>query len=134
MDITPLQATGSHFRDAGMSAPACSPGLLVESLTCITTAATWVSCTFLSRGNMLGKPTVHNSWEVASVSGKPEPCANTTRNRPRSPASRGCQSVLAFRTKQELLAAEALRFEQVNRHVNGIASARTFIQPSSLST
>src|SRR5438876_7982177 len=99
-------------------------------LTCITTGGMWACSTSSSTANMLAKPTAHNSWEVASASGRPEPCANTTRSRSRSPANKGCQSVLVFRTKRgQLAGACAQRFEQVSKHVNGIANARTFIQP-----
>src|SRR6266702_5895642 len=67
MGIAHLQETGSRFRDAGTSVPACSRDSGAASLTCITTAAMWVCSTSLSRGNMLGKPTAHNSWEVEEV-------------------------------------------------------------------
>src|SRR5260370_30612649 len=67
MGIALLQATGSHFRDAGMCVPACSRDWRAGSSMCITTVAMWVSCTFLSRGNMLGKPTAHNSWGAVEV-------------------------------------------------------------------
>lgn len=64
--------------------------------------------------------------------GKPEPCANTTRSSVISPVNKGCQSALAFRTKQELLAvAEVQRFVKSSKAVNGIANARTFIQQKS---
>jgi hypothetical protein len=44
--------------------------------------------------------------------------------------NKGYQSVLAFRTKRgQHAVAEAQRFEQVNRPVNGIANAQTFIPP-----
>jgi hypothetical protein len=50
-----------------------------------------------------------------------------------SPVNKGCPFVLVFRTKHGLPAvAAAQRFEQVNRHVNGIANAQTFIPPSFL--
>ncbi len=66
--------------------------------------------------------------------GKPESCTNMTRCRPRSPASKGERSALAFRTKRGRHAnAEAQRFEQVSKAVNGIASGRIFIQPKCLS-
>jgi len=49
--------------------------------------------------------------------------------------NKGCQSALAFRTKQELLAVAAVqRFGQVSKRVNGIANAKTFIQQKSRST
>src|SRR5258708_2080285 len=134
MGIACKTVTDSRFRVAGMFAPDYSHDCGAVSLTCITTGGTWACSTSSSAANMLAKPTAHNSWEVASASGKPEPCANTTRSKPRSPANKGCQSVLVFRTKQELLAAaEAQRFEQVSKRVNGIANARTFIQPKWLS-
>jgi hypothetical protein len=83
-------------------------------------------------GEYVGEAYCPQLMGAASVSGKPEPCANTTRSRPRSPASKGCQSALAFRTKQGLLAAaEAQRFEQVSKRVNGTVNARTFIPPKS---
>src|SRR5260370_39336446 len=121
MGIAPLQETGSRFRDAGMSAPACSRDFRAESSIYIMTAATWACSIFLSGGNMLGKPTAHNSWGAASVSGKLEPFANTTRTTPGSTAIRGCQSVLAFMTKQELLpVAEAMRIEEVSKRVKRV--------------
>src|SRR5437667_7189842 len=53
------------------------------------------------------------------------------RNRPESPANKGCPLVLVFRTKHGRHAvAAAQRFAQVNRPVNGIANAATFILPS----
>src|SRR6266700_8437091 len=55
------------------------------------------------------------------------------RNRPESPANKGCPLVLVFRTKHGRHAvAAAQRFAQVNRPVNGIANAATFILPSFL--
>jgi hypothetical protein len=49
--------------------------------------------------------------------------------------NKGCQSALAFRTKQELHAvAEVRRFAQVSKRVNGISNAKRFIQQKSPST
>jgi hypothetical protein len=48
--------------------------------------------------------------------------------------NKGCQSALVFRTKRgQCAVAEAQRFEQVSKPVNGIANAKTFIQPKWLS-
>lgn len=79
---------------------------------------------------MLAKPTAHNLWEAASVSGKPKPCASTMRSKRRLPVNKGCPFVLVFRTRLKPHAVvEVPRFVQVNRPVNGIASARIFIPP-----
>src|SRR5260370_7010146 len=67
MGMAVRKGVGSHFRGAGMCVPACSRDWRGGSSMCITTVAMWVSCTFLSRGNMLGKPTAHNSWGAVEV-------------------------------------------------------------------
>ena len=61
---------------------------------------------------MLAKPTVHSSWGAASVSGKPEPCANKTNSKRRSPVNKDCPFALVFRTKREQL-ANAAKGEQL---------------------
>jgi hypothetical protein len=86
-------------------------------------------------GEYVGEAYCPQLMGAGSVSGKPEPCVNTTRSKRRSRMPKGCQSALAFRTKQELPAVAAVqRFGQVSKHVNGIANARTFIQQKSPST
>src|SRR5258708_10903857 len=133
MGIVCKTATDSRFRVAGMFAPDSSHGSGAVSLICIMTGGTWECSTSSSEANMLAKPTAHNSWEAASVSGKQEPCASTTSSKRRSPVNKGCPFVLVFRTKHgQHAVAEARRFEQVNRPVNGIANAQTFIPPSFL--
>jgi hypothetical protein len=57
-----------------------------------------------------------------------------TRSSVISPVNKGCPSALVFRTKRgQLAGACAQRFEQVSKRVNGIANAKTFIQPKWLS-
>src|SRR5258708_28870118 len=132
MGIACKTATDCRFRDDGMCAPDSSHDCGVVSLTCTMTEETWECSTSSSKANTLAKPTAHNSWEAASVSGKPKPCANTTRSKRKSLVNKDCPFVLVFRTKREQHAvAEVPRFEQVNRPVNGIASAQIFIQPRS---
>src|SRR6266849_2871275 len=79
-----------------------------------------------------GKPTARNSWEVASVNGKPEPCANTTRRRKRWRGHKGSKLAHASRKKQGVDAnAETQRFVKWNVGVSGIANERRSIQQKS---
>src|SRR6266567_24187 len=133
MGIACKTATDSRFRGDGMCAQDSSHDCGAVNLTCITTEGTWECSTSSSKAVMLAKPTAHNSWEAVSVSGKPEPCASTTRAKLRSPVNKDCPFGLVFRTKRgQNAVAEAQRFEQVNRPVNGIANVQTFIPPSFL--
>jgi len=67
------------------------------------------------------------------ASRKPEPYANRTSSKLKLLVNEGCPFVLVSRTKHGLHAvAAAQKFAQANRPVNGIANARTFIQPSFL--
>jgi hypothetical protein len=135
-DLPDIVLGGTAFlsTDDGMSAQDCSVGSRGANLTCTTTKEMWECFTSLSMANMLEKPIALSLWGAVSANGKPVPCANTTRNRKGAPASKHCQSVLAFRTRQgQHVAAEVLRFVKSNRHVNGIANARRSIPPKSLS-
>src|SRR6266571_712675 len=118
MGIAYKTATDSRFRAVGMFAPDSSHDCGAESLTCTMTEGTWEYSTSSSAANMLAKPTAHNSWEAASVSGKPGPCANMTRSSAISPVNKDCPFVLVFRTKHGRHAGACTqRFAQVNRPV-----------------
>src|SRR5947209_3074732 len=99
MAIVSLRAAGSHFRGAGMSALAYFLGLQAKSLKCTLTDAISASSISLLMARIWEKPTARSSWEVESVNGKPELCANTTRSRRRLPELSGSRLAHASRTK-----------------------------------
>jgi len=70
-----------------------------------------------------------SEWEARAMRKHDEGQARIVLN-----ASKDCQSVLAFRTKRgQPAVAEVLRFVKSNRRVNGIANAKIFTLPKSLS-
>src|SRR5215469_16593763 len=132
MGIVSLRAADSHFRDAGTSALAYFLGLQAGSLKCTLTDAISASSISLLMARIWEKPTAHSSWEVESVNGKPELCANTTRSRRRLPDSSDNRLAHASRTKLGVDAnAETQRFVKWNVGVSGIANERRSIQQKS---